>query len=340
MHHPSLLVREAVAQGADERQLLFGTGITVAMLTNGEARISYEQFGALAQNALRLTGNPALGVDFGRRIHLSHLGVLGLLLMSSATVDQAFDAGLKYYRTLAPAWDLTLQVNHPIAVLTAREAIARNPYRVFATETLLMAVEGFARHLIPDYQQAIHEVRLPFAEPAHSAVYQRVFNRPLRFGCEQTEVIFDAQMLTRPLASADCITAAWAERQCAAQAPDATRDIGLIAQVRALLCASPGEYPSLEKIARTLQTSTRSLRRSLRDMNTSYQELLDNVRRAQAIEYVSATDLPCERIAKDLSFSDARSFRRAFQRWTGTSPSKFRAPLKSDLGAPPAPSQR
>lgn len=328
MHHPSLLVQEAVAQGADERRLLFGTGITFAMLSSGEARISYEQYTTLIRNALSQTGNPALGVDFGRRIHLSHLGVLGLLMMSSANVAEAFGAGLKYYKSLAPAWDLALDVNGRLATWTAREVIPRNPFRLFATEALLMAMDGFARYLIPDFQSAVHEVQSALPEPAHAHVYEKVFSRPIRFGCEHTRVFFDAETLSAPLRTADGITARWAERHCASQVLDHEVPCheGLIAQVRALLCANPGDYPSAEKIARTLQTSTRSLRRSLREMGTSYHELLDGVRRSQAIEYVSATDLPCERIARDLAFSDARSFRRAFRRWTGTSPSEFRVP--------------
>lgn len=328
LHHPSLLVREAVAQGADERSVLFGTGITFEMLTSGEARISYEQYTALIRNALSLTGNPALGVDFGRCIHLSHMGVLGLLMMSSANAAEAFEAGLKYYKSLAPGWDLALDVNGRLATWTAREIIPRNPFGLFATEALLMAMDGFARYLIPDFENAIHEVQVALPEPAHSGIYKRIFPRPVRFGCEQTRVFFDAEMLSAPLRTADGITARWAERQCASQVHEVTCHEGLIAQVRALLCANPGDYPSAEKIARTLQTSTRSLRRSLREMATSYQQLLDDVRRAQAIEYVSATDLPCERIAKDLAFSDARSFRRAFRRWTGTSPSEFRVPRR------------
>jgi AraC-like DNA-binding protein len=328
LHHPSLLVSEAVAQGADERALLFGTGISLAMLTSGEARISYEQYTALIRNALSLTRNPLLGVDFGRRIHLSHMGVLGLLMMSSANVAEAFEAGLKYYKSLAPAWDLTLDVNGRLATWTAREVIPRNPFRVFATETLLMAMQGFAHYLIPDFENAVHEVQVALPTPVHAPLYKKVFSRPVRFNCEHTRVFFDAELLSRPLRTADGITARWAERQCASQADAVSCHEGLIAQVRALLCANPGAYPGAEKIARTLQTSTRSLRRSLREMGTTYQQLLDDVRRAHAIEYVSATDLPCERIAKDLAFSDARSFRRAFRRWTGTSPSEFRVPRR------------
>jgi hypothetical protein len=212
LHHPSLLVQEALAQGADERRLLFGTGITFAMLSSGEARIAYEQYTALIRNALSLTGNPALGVDFGRRIHLSHMGVLGLLMMSSANVAEAFGAGLKYYKSLAPAWDLTLDVNGRLATWTAREVIPRNPFRVFATEALLMAMDGFARYLIPDFEDAVHQVQVALPEPAHSHVYRKVFPRSVRFDCEQTRVVFDAEMLNKPLRTADGITSA--PRRC------------------------------------------------------------------------------------------------------------------------------
>jgi AraC-like DNA-binding protein len=78
-----------------------------------------------------------------------------------------------------------------------------------------------------------------------------------------------------------------------------------------------------------LQTSARAVRRTLRQMGTSYQELQDEVRRSQAVEYVSSSGLTCEQIAERLGFSDARSFRRAFKRWTGTTPNEYRTPPAS-----------
>lgn len=328
MHHPNVLVREAIAQGADEHALLSGTGITPPMLTSSEARISYEQYDLLIEHALRLTHNPALGLDYGRSLHLSHLGVLGLLLMSSSSAVDAIQAGLKYYKTLAPAWDLNVHIEGDVALLSAREAICRGPHLVFATEALMLAIYGFAKQLLPDFGRAVREVQLAFPAPAHAPLYNKEFEGPIRFGCEQTRVLMDVQTLMRPLASADSMTATWAERECAALSSSSALPQGLVVQVEALLSKSRGEYPDLEKLARLLQTSKRSLRRSLQAMGTSYQELLDQVRCKQAIECVSTTDLSCESIARQLAFSSARSFRRAFQRWTGMTPAEYRAPRR------------
>ena len=66
VHHPRVLLETAAAHGADRQALLAGTGITAKILDDPDARISYKQFSALEENALRLTGNPALGLEFGR----------------------------------------------------------------------------------------------------------------------------------------------------------------------------------------------------------------------------------------------------------------------------------
>jgi AraC-like DNA-binding protein len=59
-------------------------------------------------------------------------------------------------------------------------------------------------------------------------------------------------------------------------------------------------------------------------MGTSYQKLLDDVRRGHALELASGTAMTSEQMARQLGFSDVRSFRRAFVRWTGATPNGYR----------------
>jgi AraC-like DNA-binding protein len=97
------------------------------------------------------------------------------------------------------------------------------------------------------------------------------------------------------------------------------------------LLAARGKAPEVGQIARELQTSERSLRRGLQELGTSYQTLLDDTRRERAIEWARATSMPFEQIAAQLGFSDERSFRRAFKRWTEKTPRELRGePSKPD----------
>ncbi|HEY6558572.1 MAG TPA: AraC family transcriptional regulator [Polyangiaceae bacterium] len=326
LHHPSVLISVARSQGADLVELLEGTGASPEMLSNPEARISYEQNDRLVANALRLTNNPALGLDFGRSVHLSHLGVLGLLVMSCPDGRSAIEFGFKYYRTVAPGWDLRLEERGPLAHLRAREVLSRAPFREFATEALLFAMSALAGHLFGEsaVYSAVREVRLNYSAPAYARRYREIVPSRFQFDCKETHIVMDSALLSLPISGADRVTAAWAARQCEAQLSSAPNTDSVTDQVRRLLRAEPGRYATLDAVADGLGTNPRSLRRGLQRAGTSFQELLDGIRRAQALEYISSSGLTCEQIAGKLGFRDARSFRRAFKRWTGATPNEYR----------------
>jgi AraC-like DNA-binding protein len=323
VHHPRVLVETAVAQGADRGALLENVGVTLETLESPEARISYVQFATLVHNALALTGNPALGLDFGRNIHLSHMGVLGLAVMSSPNARAAFEVGLRHYRSLAPAWDLELRVDEGRGRFIAREAIPLRPFVEFATEALLAAIVAMARSLL-HRDLPIWRLNLSYPKPAYAERYAEMVSAPIFYDQPVTVSEFDPAILELPVQGADPATDRIAEQIAATSVGPSVSVEGLVAQVRRVLGSVSGRPPDVDEVARTLQTSSRSLRRSLQRMGTSYQELLDEARRARAEEWVRATDLTMDQVASQLGFGDVRSFRRAFKRWTGVTPNAFR----------------
>jgi AraC-like DNA-binding protein len=323
MHHPRVLVETAVSHGADRQRLLENVGITEEMLSDSEARISYEQFETLEHNALRLTNNPALGLYFGRAMHLSHFGLLGLAVMSSLTVEDAFRVGLQYYRLVAPAWDIDLSVEGEQAFLRIRETIARGSLHAFSTEALLTGLNGVAIQVL-NRRLPVHRVCVAYPKPEYASLYADFFAFPIQFGQGVTEAVFDASVLSERLRSADPATATLAEQHCATEASRRVPMDGLVGRIRTLLQSQHTGRPTLEAVARTLQTSTRSLRRSLQQMGMSYQAILDDELRVRAEQQVRAGEAKFEQIARELGFSDVRSFRRAFKRWTGRNPNEYR----------------
>jgi AraC-like DNA-binding protein len=119
------------------------------------------------------------------------------------------------------------------------------------------------------------------------------------------------------------------EQQCEALLASLDVQDALLTRVRRLLIARPGDFPDLASAAHMLQTSGRSLRRHLSSMGTSYQAILNEVRKRLALQYLTATHLPLYEIANLLGFSDPSNFRRAFKKWTGKLPSDYRADDKS-----------
>lgn len=323
LHHPRVLVETAIEQGADRAALLDGTGITSAMLESPDARISYLQFGVLVRNALALTDNPALGLDVGRRVHLPQLGMVGLAIMSTSTLRAALEVGLRHYKRIAPTFDLSLEVDGAIARFVVRESVPTTPFRRFAHELLLVAYAMQGRALL-GRALPVRSVQLAFPRPDYADRYRQIYDVPYTFDADTTIVELDAAALEERLAFGDPASAKIAEQYLAEHPLPQSETDGLVSQVRTRIQAARGKPPEVAQIARELQTSERSLRRGLQELGTSYQELLDEVREQRALEWTRSTTMPFDQLASQLGFADVRSFRRAFKRWTGKTPSELR----------------
>jgi AraC-like DNA-binding protein len=57
---------------------------------------------------------------------------------------------------------------------------------------------------------------------------------------------------------------------------------------------------------------------------TSYQNILSGILKKKAIHSLQTTTLPIGQIATELGYNDLANFYRAFKRWTGHNPGKYR----------------
>ncbi|HEX2670387.1 MAG TPA: helix-turn-helix transcriptional regulator, partial [Polyangiaceae bacterium] len=99
----------------------------------------------------------------------------------------------------------------------------------------------------------------------------------------------------------------------------------LSARVRELVAAElkNGSFTA-EQIAQQLHVSGRTLHRRLKEENAIYYELVDDVRRGLTDRYLADPDMSLEQIALLVGYSEASAFRRAFRRWHGVSPARYR----------------
>lgn len=321
--HPRLLLELSVEQGASREEVLALAGVAHDTLVDPDGRISYAKYWAIADAAMTLTGNPALGLDFGARARLGHWGVLGLAAMNATTGGSALELGLQYYRTFAPGWDLSIQVDGDVGRFVARETISRGKFLPFGTEAMLMTLQRLKAELIGN-RAPVREIRFAYPRPAYAARYSEFFAESLAFDNGVTEVLFDPKAMDLAVEGADPSMGVVAERYCAAEAARTSTTDGLLEEVRKVLGRGLSPRPTLESVARELRTSPRSLRRALHDMNTSFRSLLEETTRIRAEELVRRSSDKLEHVAAELGFADVRTFRRAFKRWTGKSPGAFR----------------
>ncbi|MNT29728.1 Urease operon transcriptional activator [compost metagenome] len=146
----------------------------------------------------------------------------------------------------------------------------------------------------------------------------------MEFAASRSAIGFDAAWLTRRLPLADPVTHKEMLEQCRRQNVEFAARRAWLERVRGLINARLQDPPGLEELARQMNCSSRSLRRHLAQQQTSYQQLLDELRFTRAKEMLQQGDIPIYRIAEELGFSETASLRHAFQRWSGQPPSHFR----------------
>lgn len=173
------------------------------------------------------------------------------------------------------------------------------------------------------------------AAPPYAAEMEGYVGGCVRFGAPANRIAFDRTALERPFGLDPAFYADLGrriEQACTEQVEqsEAAR------HVRGLVMQSLGEgYGGMKALAPKLGISSRTLQRKLQGEGTTYQELLDAARMRMCLGYMHAPKRTLEEIAVLLGYANMPNFHRAFKRWFGVSPAKFRRRFRG-LSAPPA----
>jgi AraC-like DNA-binding protein len=333
-HYPPLRIAIAVQTlvegGLDEAQLLVDTGLDKKALVDPATRVSSLQLLTVVRNAVQQSCSPDAGLNIGLRYHASCYGMLGYAVLCSATMRQAFDTTVRYNRLgnsmLDAQWMETSE--SAIWVIPSFEELrlpSMSPELYwFVRDMCLATYVTICKDVMGAWCLPL-KVSLTGSLPPHADVLARALGCPLEFDQLRNELHYPAAWLDRAPQLANPITAAQVSDTCARMLEEFKWQSGTTRRVYHELTCTPGRFPEIETVAATLCMTSRTLRRKLEAEGTSYSDLLDNVRHALAVDFLHTSVLNTDDIAVALGFSDSASFRRAFKRWTGKSPSAFRA---------------
>ncbi|URM29039.1 AraC family transcriptional regulator [Pseudomonas frederiksbergensis] len=317
----SLVLNTFKADGLSSEALLAGSGISAADLSRADTRITTNQEMLVCANAVALRRD--IGLELGRRMHVSSYGLLGYALLTSATLGDALRLALHYPALLGTLFELSLEEDGERIWLTAgdyRENPALAPFNVeFCLVSMKVTCEDLLGHPLP-----LLGARFDYPAPDYQARYTERFDCPLQFDAASNGFAFDKRWLEHPLPLADAITHQAMAERCRKQNTEFTGRQAWLGRIRQLLAAQLNAAPGLDGLAEQLNCSARTLRRHLKELGCSYQELLDELRFEQAKRMLCEDQLPIYRIAEALGFSETASFRHAFVRWSGVAPSQFR----------------
>ncbi|MDO0916704.1 AraC family transcriptional regulator [Streptomyces sp. DT2A-34] len=311
--------------GVDLRPLLEQVGLDETVMRSAALRVSYRQGSTVIRRALELTGDAHLGMKVGAAQHPTAWGLLGFALMASDTLRHAIETGVRY-QNLSGAmvvWSAG-QADEGFVLRADLPDPALDPgVAVFLMEEGLTSVVALARLTAgPAFTPALAEFVFP--EPAQSEPYGAFFGCPVRFGAPVSRLVIDPVWARTRMPARDPVTRASVLEMLDTQLTSRRYQQELLEVLEISVAQSLPVVPSFAEQARRQSASERTLRRRLADCGTTYEALVDGVRRERVEQLLLRSGLTLRDIARQSGFSDERALRRAVRRWHGTSTLRLR----------------
>jgi AraC-like DNA-binding protein len=312
------LLRE---EGVPAGDVLKRTGISRRQLLDPEGLITHLQQVQVYENALALSSKPGLGLRLGARWKVGHHGVLGHALLCAQSLRHELRILVRYLPIRSFLLDFRFQEEAGIAILSAHDIMPLGPVHQVVVEEVLASLATE----LSDRNPPVHptEIRVDYLAPGHRVQYEELYECPIRFAAEAVEFRFPSEALDAPSEMSNAEMVRICEERCQAILERLGPGGRIVDRVRSHIVAEP-HGSQLDAVATRMAIAPRTLRRRLREEGTTFRGVLADVRKGLALDYLESSHLPLGEIAALLGYEDPANFGRAFRKWVGEAPGRYR----------------
>lgn len=324
-----ILFQYASQLGLTEESLQSNCRFDLAEYQSSESRIPLLKFNEIWSFLRNQSQNPNFGLQFGLYAHqMLKRHLLYALMMNCKTVEQAIKKNFLYHNLITDVIKPVILLDSSMAILKwemNHDGIRQERQFTEAILALFASKLGY----ITENQVQLSEVRFSHPMPDSIDEHGKIFNAPLLFDQPVNEILLFRRHLKKNILLAN---------------PQLLEDLETLVQkslhrnyqvnswaekVSTLFTREMmnGEDINIQTISKKLGLTDRSLQLKLQEEGTTYRELVDNIRKETACEYLKDPQASICEIALLLGFSDQSSFHHAFRRWTGKNPGTYRKNL-------------
>lgn len=315
---------KAVAErGFDTDVILEKCGINPEELADISNRVTGEQFSAFNSYLLEHTDLAGVGLLQGRAEKLMDYGLIGVAYISSDNLGMALSLVEKYRPLFGPIVDFHIE-NRDEEVAIVCEGNDPSPFFRRKVEAAMAAFAAAIRDCIPE-EVNFSAVRLTYPAPEYTALYEDIFQCPAQFEQSRNELCFSKAYLNIPFITANAELRKICLRECEKTLDGLKTESPLIEQIEAIIRSFSGSLPQFPLVAETLKISPRTLHRRLAEEGITYRQIVENLRKQLAKEYLAEAKLEQKEVAYLLGYTEPANFYHAFQRWFGCTPTEFLA---------------
>lgn len=312
--------------GQDIEPLLEQLDICEKDYTDPEYRISSDKLNKLYWLCADKVDDTCFAITVAEHIHPSVFSALGYGMLASETPRAVLQRLVDYQRLISNTCNLTLKEDAQNVALSIVSSRYQDDTVVLGHELVVSFTATIIQFLRTISGKKITPVNASFIseEPGRSEEASAFFGCQLNFNSPENLIVFDRAILEQALPTSNPKVAQMHDLLAVETLKKLDKeDLVTTVKVRIVNSLTQG-IPSQEEVAKDLNMSLRNLQRKLGSQGTCFKDILDNLRRTLALQYIKQSRLSLGEISHLLGFSSATNFSRAFKRWTSQAPGEYR----------------
>jgi len=329
----NLLLNDAQRAGIDRDALLRELGLDAKLLENADERLPLHTVAAIARAVVARSPAPGFGLRAGAARSARDGGLVGYAMLHSASLHDALMRFERYGRIMGDHNRFEIDLTGSAVTLTFEghpvlEAI--HDVTELDVAWIVSAIRGMTtREFTP------REVRFPYEEPGHVADLRAFFRCSLQFVAPHVAIVLKRDDLDLPVAASDPTLAGYLDQLADNAVKALGEDDSTTGRLRQVLWSRLSEgAPTLSTAAAAMAVSPRTLQRRLRDEGVTFAEALSKLRHDLAVHFLKDRTLAMYEVGFLLGYAEPTAFHRAFRRWRGISPRRFREAAEQGPSAP------
>ena len=318
--------------GIDRDALLCELDLDAKVLTNADERLPLHTFAAIVRAVVARSQTPGFGLRAGAARSARDGGLVGYAMLHSASLRDALMRLARYGRIMADRDHFEMDETGSAVTLTfERHPVLEAIHDLTELDLawIVSAIRGMTTH-----EFAPLEVRFPYEAPGHAAELRAFFRCSLQFTAPHVAIVLKPLDLDLRVAASDPTLAGYLDQLADNAVKALGQDDSTTGRLRQVLWSRLSEgSPTLSTAAKAMAVSPRTLQRRLHDEGVTFADALSKLRHDLAVHLLKDRTLAMYEVGFLLGYAEPTAFHRAFRRWRGISPRKFRE--AADQGCPP-----
>lgn len=311
--------------GKNPANILDKVGLLPSMIREPHSLIDHDKYTNLLELAGIVCNDECFGLKLGAKQNIQTIGLIGVYMSKQREIARALLVAQKYIYTHAESFVFHVnEVSEQLCELDLLRQNTQNIDRAQKSQLSICLICNILKYLInPTWRP--EKVKLKQnPSPRSKQLLTKILGCPVEFNTKKNAIYFSTIYLSyKPYYFEDDLVNQLIVQQLENESNTSIHhDVFLIESSMKMLLATAD--CSMANVALCVGQHPKKVQRQLKNEGTTYRDLLEEVRKKEAIRIINTGNISLTDVAFQLGYAELSVFSRQFKSWFGVTPKEWK----------------